>query len=265
MLGLRACVVLSNRARARGTHVARVGRPWGKPSEGLSPEVARIAADPFFGRVVPRERDAWLAMEASACASHGIGEDALATLAPFYAGDVTYGDCCSVLLVAAEGAAPALPGGLPPLRISASGLAIQSYWLEPSAVGRWPSLGTAARSARERAGLASFAGEIDAFELSTLTAAQEAIAALELGLAQPGELSAYAHARAAGDIAVNRSGGLRGAYPDFASGLLSVVRACEDLWKMPQVNGRPARALAHGTSGTPAQAHSVFVFEATHV
>lgn len=238
---------------------------WGKPSEGLSPEVARIAADPFFGRVVPRERDAWLAMEASACASHGIGEDALATLAPFYAGDVTYGDCCSVLLVAAEGAAPALPGGLPPLRISASGLAIQSYWLEPSAVGRWPSLGTAARSARERAGLASFAGEIDAFELSTLTAAQEAIAALELGLAQPGELSAYAHARAAGDIAVNRSGGLRGAYPDFASGLLSVVRACEDLWKMPQVNGRPARALAHGTSGTPAQAHSVFVFEATHV
>ena len=237
---------------------------WGKPSEGLSPEVARIAADPFFGRIVPREREAWLAMEASACPSHGIDEAALEALAPFYTGEVKYADCCSVMLIAPEDAAPAHPDKLPPLRIAASGLAIQSYWTDEAAAGRWPSLGIAARSARERAGLASFAGEIDVYELSTLTPAQEAIAAIELGLATSGHVGAYAKARAAGDISVNASGGLRGAYPDFASGLLSVVRACEELWKVPSTPGRPARALAHGTSGTPAQAHSVFVFEATH-
>lgn len=236
---------------------------WGKPSECSLTEIARISADPFFGREVAYDRQAALDMETQAFVSrHNLQPDDLSPLGKYYAGEIIDGDSCTVLLVGGDPKGRG-SGGKAPLRVCGMGMSIQSYWNDPAAFGRWPALAQAAGAARRQVALADFA-EIDTFELSTLSPAQDAIAALELGLARPDGLSEYFEARQTGRLAINRSGGLRSAYPDFGAGLLTVERACAQLWSLPQKADRPRRALAHGYSGFPPQAHAVFILERSH-
>ncbi|TAM74720.1 hypothetical protein EPN44_10420 [bacterium] len=235
---------------------------WGKPSEVALHQIDRISDDPFFMRTVPHDREANREMQRRAfLAQTGLSDEDLRPLAGTYAGEVTLADCCIVMLVGPPAAARYSDF---PISVRGMGVAVQSYWPDENLLRRWPSLQKASTDAAKRAQLTSLRDEIDIFELSSLTQVQELIAVLELGLATESELAAYVRSRAAGEIAVNPSGGLCKSYPDFGSGLLVVAHACEGLRAVTPRPGRPARALAHGLSGDPAQSHSVFILEAAN-
>lgn len=107
-----------------------------------------------------------------------------------------------------------------------------------------PALRKAAGEAYKMAGIRSPEKDLQFVEISSAFSYQTPLWLEEMGLA----------GRTSGQ-ALNLSGGLMGANPGFASGL---IRVCE---AVRQVRERPgSRGLAHGMNGFPGQSHCVWLF-----
>jgi len=123
----------------------------------------------------------------------------------------------------------------------------------------------AARKAYGMAGIRDPRREIDVAEVYDAFTYQESMWTEGLGFCGPGEggkLAVSGATAKGGDIPVNPSGGLLGAHPVIAGGLIRMVEAVRQIRGEAgamQVKGNVKIALAHGVNGVCGQSHCVWL------
>jgi acetyl-CoA C-acetyltransferase len=125
------------------------------------------------------------------------------------------------------------------------GYASNSHYIGEQPLTENRALRSAAKEAYKRSGISDPVESIDAIELSAPFSHQTPLWLEELGL-----LSHKNHTR------LNASGGLQGARPGFASGLVRILEISNQLKAAPDQTG-----LAHGTHGALGQAHCVWILK----
>ena len=127
------------------------------------------------------------------------------------------------------------------------------------------ALEKAAKEAYQMAGITNPRKEVDAAEVYDAFSYQELLWTEGLGFCGAGEggrLAASGATAKDGDIPVNPSGGLLGAHPVIAAGLIRMIEAARQIrgeaGKM-QVKPEVQTTLAHGVNGACGQSHCVWI------
>ncbi len=174
---------------------------------------------------------------------------------------VSDGACCVIL--ANEERAKKISGK--PVWIRGVSFCADAYQLGDRDLSECRALEKAAGKAYKMAGIKNPAKDIDVAEIYDAFTYQELLWTEGLGFCGPGEggkLATSGVTAKKGDLPVNPSGGLMGAHPVIAAGLIRITEAARqirgDAGGM-QVNGNVRTALAHGVNGTCGQSHCVWI------
>ena len=126
---------------------------------------------------------------------------------------------------------------------------------------REPGLAACAGAARAAfAAAGTDAQSVGLAEISATSSAAELITLEALGLAKAGRaIDLY---RDGSKLELNRSGGALPAWPVFATGLVRLAEAAEQLARGAGSGSNKGKGLVHASSGLGAQSHCVFVVEA---
>ena len=134
---------------------------------------------------------------------------------------------CALVLVSPEAAAEL---GRKAAWITGVGWASETYRLGDRDLATLTSSRLAARQAYEMAGIRSPTEEVDILELHDLSPYHWLMAYEALGFAEPGQAQALVRGGVENlSVAVNPSGGLLSANPGFASGLVRLAEACQQV------------------------------------
>lgn len=152
-----------------------------------------------------------------------------------------------------------------PVWIKGVSFCTDAYHLGDRDLSECRALEKAAKKAYQMAGIQEPRKEIDVAEVYDAFSYQELLWTEGLGFCekgQGGKLVASGATAKGGDIPVNPSGGLMGAHPAIAGGLIRLAEAAHqvrgDAEKM-QVRDEVRTALAHGVNGVCGQSHCVWI------
>jgi acetyl-CoA C-acetyltransferase len=152
-----------------------------------------------------------------------------------------------------------------PVWVKGVSFCADAYLLGDRDLAECKALEKAARKAYGMAGIRDPRREIDVAEVYDAFTYQESMWTEGLGFCGPGEggkLAVSGATAKGGDIPVNPSGGLLGAHPVIAGGLVRVVEAVRQIRGEAgamQVKDKVKIALAHGVNGVCGQSHCVWL------
>jgi len=152
-----------------------------------------------------------------------------------------------------------------PVWVKGVSFCADAYLLGDRDLAECKALEKAARKAYGMAGIRDPRREIDVAEVYDAFTYQESMWTEGLGFCGPGEggkLAVSGATAKGGDIPVNPSGGLLGAHPVIAGGLIRMVEAVRQIRGEAgamQVKGNVKIALAHGVNGVCGQSHCVWL------
>jgi len=172
-------------------------------------------------------------------------------------------DGAGCIILAREDRAKKIPHR--PVWVKGVSFCADAYLLGDRELSECRALEKAAQAAYKMAGIQDPRKEIDVAEISEAFTYQELLWTEGLGFCEKGggkKLIASGATAKNGDIPVNPSGGLMGAHPVIAAGLIRMVEAAlqvrGDAGDM-QVKKKVQLALAHGVNGVCGQSHCVWV------
>jgi acetyl-CoA C-acetyltransferase len=174
---------------------------------------------------------------------------------------VSDGACCIIL--AREERARAMRGN--PVWVKGVSFCADAYQLGDRDLSECRALEKAAKTAYGMAGVHDPVKEIDVAEIYDAFTYQELLWTEGLGFCERGEggrLAASGKTAKDGEIPVNPSGGLMGAHPVIAAGLIRIAEAASQI--RGTAGGMRVRegvrlALAHGVNGVCGQSHCVWI------
>jgi acetyl-CoA C-acetyltransferase len=152
-----------------------------------------------------------------------------------------------------------------PVWVKGVSFCADAYLLGDRDLAECKALEKAARKAYGMAGIRDPRREIDVAEVYDAFTYQESMWTEGLGFCGPGEggkLAVSGATAKGGDIPVNPSGGLLGAHPVIAGGLIRMVEAVRQIRGEAgamQVKDNAKIALAHGVNGVCGQSHCVWL------
>jgi acetyl-CoA C-acetyltransferase len=152
-----------------------------------------------------------------------------------------------------------------PVWVKGVSFCADAYLLGDRDLAECKALEKAARKAYSMAGIRNPRQEIDVAEVYDAFTYQESMWTEGLGFCGPGEggkLAVSGATAKGGDIPVNPSGGLLGAHPVIAGGLIRMVEAVRQIRGHAgamQVKDNVKIALAHGVNGVCGQSHCVWL------
>jgi acetyl-CoA C-acetyltransferase len=152
-----------------------------------------------------------------------------------------------------------------PVWVKGVSFCADAYLLGDRDLAECKALEKAARKAYGMAGIRDPRREIDVAEVYDAFTYQESMWTEGLGFCGPGEggkLAVSGATAKGGDIPVNPSGGLLGAHPVIAGGLIRMVEAVRQIRGEAgamQVKDQVKIALAHGVNGVCGQSHCVWL------
>lgn len=152
-----------------------------------------------------------------------------------------------------------------PVWVKGVSFCADAYLLGDRDLAECKALEKAARKAYGMAGIRDPRREIDVAEVYDAFTYQESMWTEGLGFCGPGEggkLAVSGATAKGGDIPVNPSGGLLGAHPVIAGGLIRMVEAVRQIRGEAgamQVKDKVKIALAHGVNGVCGQSHCVWL------
>jgi acetyl-CoA C-acetyltransferase len=152
-----------------------------------------------------------------------------------------------------------------PVWVKGVSFCADAYLLGDRDLAECKALEKAARKAYGMAGIRDPRREIDVAEVYDAFTYQESMWTEGLGFCGPGEggkLAVSGATAKGGDIPVNPSGGLLGAHPVIAGGLIRMVEAVRQIRGEAgamQVKDNVKIALAHGVNGVCGQSHCVWL------
>jgi acetyl-CoA C-acetyltransferase len=152
-----------------------------------------------------------------------------------------------------------------PVWVKGVSFCADAYLLGDRDLAECKALEKAARKAYTMAGIRDPRREIDVAEVYDAFTYQESMWTEGLGFCGPGEggkLAVSGATAKGGDIPVNPSGGLLGAHPVIAGGLIRMVEAVRQIRGEAgamQVKDKVKIALAHGVNGVCGQSHCVWL------
>jgi len=152
-----------------------------------------------------------------------------------------------------------------PVWVKGVSFCADAYLLGDRDLAECKALEKAARKAYGMAGIRDPRREIDVAEVYDAFTYQESMWTEGLGFCGPGEggkLAVSGATAKGGDIPVNPSGGLLGAHPVIAGGLIRMVEAVRQIRGQAgamQVKDNVKIALAHGVNGVCGQSHCVWL------
>jgi acetyl-CoA C-acetyltransferase len=178
--------------------------------------------------------------------------------------------CCAMLLMSEEAAHKF---GLKPAWIRGVGFCTDTYYLGHRDLTAIESARRAAACAYKMAGITRPRDEIHVAEIHEPFAFQEMMLYEALGLAAEGKGRDLLHSgdtdiHATGRLPVNLSGGALSANPIFATGLIRLAEAANQVTgqaaghAIEANRAQPATAVAHATSGFALQSNIVYVLSA---
>ncbi len=174
---------------------------------------------------------------------------------------VSDGACCIIL--ASEERSKKITGK--PVWVQGVSFCADAYLLGDRDLSECRALEKAAQKAYKMAGIQNPREEIDVAEIYDAFTYQELLWTEGLGFCdrgQGGRLVADGATSREGDIPVNPSGGLLGAHPVIAAGLVRMAEAVHQIRGEAgerQVDREVCKALAHGVNGICGQSHCVWV------
>ena len=174
---------------------------------------------------------------------------------------VSDGACCIIL--AREDRAKKMSSR--PVWVKGVSFCADAYLLGDRDLSECRALEKAAQAAYRMAGVQKPREEIDVAEIHDAFTYQELLWTEGLGFCGPGEggkLVARGATAKSGELPVNPSGGLLGAHPVIAAGLIRIAEAARQLRGDAggmQVKEDVRLALAHGVNGVCGQSHCVWI------
>jgi len=174
---------------------------------------------------------------------------------------ISDGACCVIL--ANEERAKEITNR--PVWVKGVSFCADAYLLGDRDLSECRALEKAARTAYKMAGIEDPKKEIDVAEVYDAFTYQESLWTEGLGFCGQGEggkLAASGATAKDGELPVNPSGGLLGAHPAIAAGLIRIVEAARQVRGEAgdmQVEKDVQSALAHGVNGVCGQSHCVWV------
>ena len=152
-----------------------------------------------------------------------------------------------------------------PVWVKGVSFCADAYQLGDRDLSECKALEKAARKAYRMAGIKNPRKEIDLAEVYDAFTYQEALWTEGLGLCAPGKGGAFAESGKSakdGVLPVNPSGGLMGAHPVLAAGMIRMIEAGRQIRQEAgpmQIGKKVKTAVAHGVNGLCGQSHCVWV------